>query len=88
MLAGGVRTANAHFANMLLGVYLATGQDAANIVEGSQGFVHAEDREGSLYFSVTVPNLIVGTVGSGKEHDFVKQNLELMGCREAREPGA
>ena len=44
MLAGGTRSANAHFANMLLAVYLATGQDAANIVEGSQGFVHAEPR--------------------------------------------
>lgn len=33
-MAGGVQSANAHFANMLLAFYLATGQDAANIVEG------------------------------------------------------
>ena len=46
MLAGGIRSANAHFANMLLAFYLATGQDAANIIEGSQGIVHAEVREG------------------------------------------
>src|SRR5690606_6991675 len=45
-LAGGLRSANAHFANMLLGFYLATGQDAANIVEGSQGITQAEDRNG------------------------------------------
>src|SRR3990167_8524074 len=39
IISGGLRTANAHFANMLLGFYLATGQDVANIVEGSQGIV-------------------------------------------------
>lgn len=87
-LAGGVRTANAHFANMLLAFYLATGQDAANIVEGSQGLVHAEDRAGDLYFSVALPNLIVGTVGNGKDLDFVQENLRAMGCLEPREPGA
>jgi hydroxymethylglutaryl-CoA reductase (NADPH) len=64
LLAGGIRSANAHYANMLLGFYLATGQDAANIVEGSQGVTVAEDRDGDLYFSCTLPNLIVGTVGN------------------------
>ncbi|MEM6390128.1 MAG: hydroxymethylglutaryl-CoA reductase [Pseudomonadota bacterium] len=62
-IAGSLRSANAHFANMLLAFYLATGQDAANIIEGSQGLVHAEARPDSLYFSVTLPNLIVGSVG-------------------------
>ncbi len=88
MLAGGLRSANAHFANMLLGFYLATGQDAANIVEGSQGFTQAEARGGDLYFAVTLPNLIVGTVGAGKGLDFVQENLRALGCLESREPGA
>lgn len=87
LVAGGLRSANAHFANMLLAFYLATGQDAANIVEGSQGFVHAEDRDGELYFACTVPHVIVGTVGSGKEHPFVRENLELLDCTAEREPG-
>lgn len=87
LLAGGIRSANAHYANMLLGFYLATGQDAANIVEGSQGVTVAEDRDGDLYFSCTVPNLIVGTVGNGKGLDFVEANLTRLGCREEREPG-
>lgn len=104
MLAGGVRSANAHFANMLLAVYLATGQDAANIVEGSQGFVHAEARSGdipvaesneegrqecrpSLYFSCTLPNIIVGTVGNGKDLPFVRENMELLGCAGEAAPG-
>lgn len=80
ILAGSIRTANAHFANILLALYLATGQDAANIVEGSQGVVHAELRESDLYFSVTLPNIIVGTVGSGKDLTFVRENLQQLGC--------
>lgn len=87
-LAGGVRAANAHFANMLLAFYLATGQDAANIIEGSQGFVHTEARDdGALYFSCTLPNLIVGSVGNGKDLDFVQRNLERLGCAEDRPAG-
>lgn len=86
-LAGGVRTANAHFANVLLAVYLATGQDAANIVEGSQGMVHAECRGDDLYFAVTLPHVIVGTVGAGKDSGCVEENLRRLGCLEHREPG-
>ncbi|GAA2035111.1 hydroxymethylglutaryl-CoA reductase (NADPH) [Nocardiopsis rhodophaea] len=87
VLAGGVRTANAHYANMLLAFYLATGQDAANIVEGSQGVTVAEDRDGDLYFSCTLPNLIVGTVGNGKSLPFVEANLSRLGCLVDRESG-
>jgi hydroxymethylglutaryl-CoA reductase (NADPH) len=87
IIAGSLLTANAHFANMLLGFYLATGQDVANIIEGSQGIVFAEVRENNLYFSVTLPNLIVGAVGNGKGIDFVQENLRLLGCLEKREPG-
>lgn len=88
-LAGSIRSANAHFANMLLAFYLATGQDAANIIEGSQGIVHCENRNGDLYFSCSLPNLIVGTVGNGKGQGLgiVEQHLQQLGCREARDTG-
>lgn len=85
--AGSLRSANAHFANMLLAFYLATGQDAANIVEGSQGIVHCEVKGDALYFSVTIPNIIVGTVGNGKGLDFVYDNLTAMGLTQTAEPG-
>ncbi|MBF6176593.1 hydroxymethylglutaryl-CoA reductase [Nocardia blacklockiae] len=87
LIAGGIRSANAHYANMLLGFYLATGQDAANIVEGSQGITRADDRDGDLYFSCTLPNLIVGTIGNGKHHPHVEHALTRLGCREPRPPG-
>lgn len=86
-LAGALRSANAHYANMLLAFYLATGQDAANIVEGSQGFTHTEQREEGLYFSVTLPNLIVGTVGNGKDLPFIGETMARMGLDAQREPG-
>jgi len=88
LLAGGIRSANAHFANILLAIYLATGQDAANIIEGSQGIVYTTVKNDDLYFSVTLPNIIVGTIGNGKDLDFVKQHLEALGCLAKREPGA
>ncbi len=87
MLAGSVRSANAHVANILLAAYLATGQDAANIVEGSQAFTLAEERENMLQFSLTLPNLIVGSVGNGKHVPFVEENLTRLGCREPRPTG-
>ena len=89
-LSGAIRSANAHFANMLLAFYLATGQDAANLVEGAQGIVHAQDRDGDLYFSCTLPNLIVGTVGNGKGGALtvVEEHLKTLGCRQTRARGA
>ncbi|MGA0097367.1 MAG: hydroxymethylglutaryl-CoA reductase [Bacilli bacterium] len=80
IMAGSVHSANAHYANMLLAIYLATGQDAANIVEGSQGITFAEVRDGNLYFSVTIPNIIVGTVGNGKNEEVFRDRLVKMGC--------
>ncbi len=86
IIAGSLRSANAHYANMLLAFYLATGQDAANIVEGSQGITYAEATAEGLYFSVNLPNIIVGTVGNGKGLDFVQDNLKALGCDLASNP--
>src|SRR5690625_585841 len=86
-IAGALRSANAHYANMLLAFYLATGQDAANIVEGSQGITYAENREGGLYFSCTLPHLIVGTVGNGKHLPHVDYAMERMNLRQERPAG-
>jgi hydroxymethylglutaryl-CoA reductase (NADPH) len=70
---------------MLLAIYLATGQDAANIVEGSQGITFAEVRDDSLYFSVSLPNIIVGTVGPGKDLPSTQEALQRLGCLEKRD---
>jgi hydroxymethylglutaryl-CoA reductase (NADPH) len=89
-LAGSLRSANAHAANMLLAFYLATGQDAANIVEGSQCFTLAETLpDGALRFTCDLPNLILGTAGNGKNLPDVAQNLAALGCADpSLPPGA
>lgn len=89
-LAGSIRSANAHFANMLLAFYLATGQDGANVVEGSQGITHLERRgkDGEdLYFSVSIPNIIVGSIGNGKHLPESKKALERLGCGQSKKLG-
>lgn len=80
-LAGSIRSANAHFSNILLAMYLACGQDAANIVEGSQGFTHAELQKNDLYFSVSLPHIIVGSIGHGKDLPHIAHNLQRMQCQ-------
>lgn len=80
ILSGGIRTANSHYSNIVLAAYLATGQDAANVVEASQGITFADMSNDDLYFSVNLPNIIVGVVGNGKALPFAAKNLELMKC--------
>jgi len=70
---------NAHFANMVAALFVATGQDVAEIVESSSGYTWTEDRDGDLYFSVTMPSLEVGTIGGGTELHAQRQALELLG---------
>jgi len=80
---------NAQFANVIAAIFIATGQDAAHVVEGSQGFTTAEiTEEGDLTFSVTIPSLQVGTVGGGTALDTQREALELIGVHGAGEsPG-
>lgn len=57
---------NAHHANIVAAYYCATGQDLAHVVEGSLGMTIVEvlDDE-SLYISVQLPSIMIGTVGGG-----------------------
>lgn len=70
---------NAHFANILSAIFLATGQDPAHVVEGSLGVTTAEVMpNGNLYFSVYLPSLVVGVVGGGTHLPTQKKALEIM----------
>ena len=87
IIAASIGSANAHHSNIIAAMYLATGQDIANLVEASQGITNAEVREnGDLYFRITSPNLIVGTLGNGKEEGEQRKNLELLGCHGSVDP--
>lgn len=70
-----------HFANGLAAIFIATGQDAACVSEAAVGITRMEVTEqGDLYAAVTLPNLIVGTVGGGTRLPTQRECLELMGC--------
>jgi hydroxymethylglutaryl-CoA reductase (NADPH) len=80
-LAGILGGQNSHYANMVAAVFLATGQDIANVVEGSMGYTTALcTREGNLEFSIEMPCLIVGTVGGGTQLPYARKNLRKIGC--------
>lgn len=70
---------NAHFANVIAAIFIATGQDPAHVVEGSSGITTAEILEnGDLYFSIYLPSLVVGTVGGGTQLPTQKESLQIM----------
>ncbi len=71
---------NSHFANMAAAMFIATGQDAAQVVEASMGISLAEKIEGGLYISVRLPALEIGTVGGGTTLPTQKEALGIMGC--------
>ncbi len=69
-----------HYANGLTALYIACGQDAACVAESAVGVTRLElTAEGNLYASVTLPNLMVGTVGGGTCLRSQWACLELMG---------
>ncbi|MGE0268713.1 MAG: hydroxymethylglutaryl-CoA reductase [Candidatus Omnitrophota bacterium] len=84
-MQGGIQSGsigvNGHFANALAALYLACGQDVACVAESSIGTSRAELTDtGDLYVSISMPNMIVGTVGGGTHLPTQKECLELMGC--------
>ncbi|MBU1000645.1 hydroxymethylglutaryl-CoA reductase [Patescibacteria group bacterium] len=77
---------NAHYANIVAAVFAATGQDLAHVAEGSLGITTAEVLEkDSLYFSVYLPSLIVGTVGGGTHLPTQQEALKIMQVSNALE---
>jgi hydroxymethylglutaryl-CoA reductase (NADPH) len=77
----GVNNNGAHSANGITAIFIATGQDAANVAESSAALVYAERRgNGDFYYSVTIPSLIVATYGGGTGLPTQRACLELLGC--------
>lgn len=71
----------AHPANGLAALYLATGQDIANIGESNQCSTYNKvTRNGDYYFSITLPSLIVATYGGGTALPTQRECLEIMDC--------
>lgn len=81
IIQSGAIGAQGHYANGLTALFIATGQDAACVAEAATGITRMEvTAEGNLYTSVTLPNLIVGTVGGGTSLPTQRECLEIMDC--------
>jgi len=77
----GVNNNGAHSANGITAMFIATGQDAANVAESSAAFVYTELRpNGDYYYSVTIPSLIVATYGGGTGLATQRECLEILDC--------
>lgn len=69
-----------HYANGLAALYLACGQDVACVAESAVGVTRLElTHSGDLYVAVTLPNLMVGTIGGGTALPSQKSCLEILG---------
>lgn len=81
VIQSGAIGAQGHVANGLCALFISTGQDVACIAEAAVGITRMEIADdGGLYTSVTLPNLIVGTVGGGTSLPTQRECLELMDC--------
>ena len=80
-LLSGVNNNGNHSANGIAAMFIATGQDAANVAESSAALVFAEPLAGGdYYYSITIPALIVATYGGGTGLPTQRECLELLGC--------
>ena len=71
----------AHSANGLTAMFIATGQDVANIAESSAAITHSEIKpNGDYYISITIPSLIIATYGGGTALPTQRECLEILGC--------
>ena len=79
-LAGSANN-GAHAANGLTAMFIATGQDVANVSESHAGVVYNQLlTNGDLYWSITLTSLIVATYGGGTGLPTQRECLEMLGC--------
>jgi hydroxymethylglutaryl-CoA reductase (NADPH) len=80
-LLSGTNNNGLHSANAITALFIATGQDVANVAEGSAALVYSElTAGGDFYLSITLPSLIVATHGGGTGLPTQRECLEVLGC--------
>ncbi len=66
--------------NGVAALFIACGQDAANVAESSAAVIHSEVTDDGLYVAITLPSLIVATYGGGTALPTQAECLALLGC--------
>ena len=77
----GIIGMTAHIANAVAAIYMACGQDVADVSTSHIGITMCEITEkGDLYISLSIPNLLIGTVGGGTGLETQRECLDIIGC--------
>jgi len=77
----GANNNGCHSPNAITAMFIATGQDVANVAESAAGILYCEQTpHGDLYMSLTIPSLIVATHGGGTGLPTQRECLDVMGC--------
>ncbi|GDX81324.1 hypothetical protein LBMAG42_31350 [Deltaproteobacteria bacterium] len=71
---------NANCANVIAGIFTATGQDIASVHESSLGILKLFPERGGIQLSLLLPSLVIGTVGGGTRLPTQRECLQIMGC--------
>jgi len=80
-MLSGANNNGCHAANAITAIFIATGQDVANVAESSAGILYTElTDDKDLYISITLPALIVATIGGGTGLPTQSESLRIMGC--------
>lgn len=80
-VAAGMVGTNINIANVIGAMFAATGQDIACVHESAIGHLHMElTDDNSLYMTMMLPSLVVGTVGGGTNLPHQKECLQIMDC--------
>jgi hydroxymethylglutaryl-CoA reductase (NADPH) len=80
-MLSGANNNGCHAANAITAIFIATGQDVANVAESSMGILYCElTPDKDLYISITLPSLIVATCGGGTGLPTQSEALETLGC--------
>jgi len=80
MLSGAINN-GCHSANAITAMFIATGQDVANVAESAAALMYADlTPEKDLYMSITLPSLIVATCGGGTGLPTQRECLEALDC--------
>jgi hydroxymethylglutaryl-CoA reductase (NADPH) len=67
-------------ANGITALFIACGQDVANVAESSAAVIHGEVVDDGLYIAITLPSLIVATYGGGTALPTQSECLAMLGC--------
>lgn len=80
-IMSGASNNGAHAANGITAMFIATGQDVANVAESAVAYDFSEVMpNGDYYRSITLPSLIVATYGGGTALATQRECLEILGC--------